>query len=288
MKGIRLLKPTVLRQLLAALLCFSAASVMAQAVDHLPQPTDYVSDYARVLSPQAIARLDRICTQLDHTQANAQVAVVTVRTLDGEDAADYANELETKWKMGRKGSDRGVLLLLAVDDHKRRIDVGYGLEGILPDGKIGDIGREMVPLLRANDFDGAVTLAVGEMAQVIAADAKVSLDDEPAPAPVQSQVRHRPSSGNAFVPILFFIFFGFIILFRIIHGVGRMFGWWGPWWMMGGGGWGGGGGVGIGGGFSGGGFGGSGGGGGGSDSGGSGFSGFGGGDFGGGGAGGDW
>jgi uncharacterized protein len=287
MKGIRLLKPTVPRLLLAALLCFSASAVLAQGVDHLPKPTDYVSDYAQVLSPQAIARLDRICTQLDHTQANAQVAVVTVRTLDGADAADYANELETKWKMGRKGSDRGVLLLLAVDDHKRRIDVGYGLEGILPDGKLGDIGREMVPLLRANDFDGAVTLAVGEMAQVIAADAKVTLDDEPveSPQPVPQPMRHR-SSGNAFVPILFFIFIGFIILFRIIHGVGRMFGWWGPWWMMGGGGWGGGGGIGGGsiggGGFSGGG------GGGGSDSGGSGFGGFGGGDFGGGGAGGDW
>ena len=60
--------------------------------------------------------------------------------------------------------------------------MGYGLEGILPDGKVGDIGREMVPDLRANDFDGAVSLAVGEVAQVIAADAKVTLtDDEPAP-----------------------------------------------------------------------------------------------------------
>ena len=68
-----------------------------------------------------------------------------------------------------------MLVLLAVDDHKRRIEVGYGLEGILPDGKVGDIGREMVPDLRANDYDGAVTLAVGEMAQVIAADAKVTL-----------------------------------------------------------------------------------------------------------------
>jgi uncharacterized protein len=81
--------------------------------------------------------------------------------------------------MGRKGSDRGVLVLLAVDDHKYRIEPGYGLEGILPDGKVGDIGREMVPDLRANDYDGAVTLAVDEVAQVIAADAKVTLDDEP-------------------------------------------------------------------------------------------------------------
>ena len=78
--------------------------------------------------------------------------------------------------MGRKGSDRGGLVLLAVDDHKYRIEVGYGLESILPDGKVGDIGRDMVPDLKANNFSGAMTLAVGEVAQVIAADAGVTLD----------------------------------------------------------------------------------------------------------------
>ncbi len=141
-----------------------------------------MSDFAHVLSPEAVARLDSLCGQLDHSQANAQIAVVTVRTLDGDDAAEFANALEDKWKMGKKGSDRGVLVLLAVDDHKYRIEVGYGLEGILPDGKMGDIGREMVPALRASDYDGAVTLAVGQVAQVIAADAKVTLEDEPVTA----------------------------------------------------------------------------------------------------------
>ena len=83
--------------------------------------------------------------ELDHSQANAQVAILTVHSLDGDDAADYANQVEDLWRMGKKGSDRGVLILLAVDEHKYRIDVGYGLEGILPDGKLGDIGRAMVP-----------------------------------------------------------------------------------------------------------------------------------------------
>ena len=104
----------------------------AEVVKDLPQPTDYVSDFAHVLSPDATARLDAICSQLDHSAANSQVAVVTVKNLDGDDAADYANNLEDKFKMGKKGSDRGVLVLLAVDDHKYRIDVGDGLEGILP------------------------------------------------------------------------------------------------------------------------------------------------------------
>ena len=119
--------------------------MLAESVSQLPKPNDYVNDFAHVLSPDAVAKLDRICAELDHSQANAQVAVVTVHNLDGEDAADWANELEDKWHMGKKGSDRGVLVLLAVDDHKYRIDVGYGLEGILNDAKVGDIGRAMVP-----------------------------------------------------------------------------------------------------------------------------------------------
>lgn len=270
MTGFRRAQSTVFRLLLTAFVCVSTVSALAERVEDLPKPTDYVSDYAHVLSPQAIARLDALCVQLDHSAANSQIAVVTVRTLDGVDSADFANALEDKWKIGRKGSDRGVLVLLAVDDHKRRIEVGYGLEGILPDGKVGDIGREMVPNLRANDFDGAVSLAVDEIAQVIAADAKVTLtDDEPAPAPVPA--RHQVNMGKLILLIIVLVFFGGFHLLRFLFGFGLFGGFRGGPWIGGGG-------------LGGGGFGGGGGG----DSGGGGFGGFGGGGFGGGGAGGDW
>ncbi len=271
MKGNRFATSTLLRLLLAVFVAIFAVAASAERVEDLPKPTDYVSDLAHVLSPEAIARLDRICTQLDHSQANAQIAIVTVRTLDGVDPAEFSNALEDKWKMGKKGSARGVLVLLAVDDHKRRIEVGYGLEGILPDAKLGDIGREMVPELRANDFDGAVTTAVGELAQVIAADAKVTLDDEPAIATTRHPVRHGLAVGKIILLIIVLVFFGGFHLIRFLLGFGLFSSFFGrgPW---------------IGGGGMGGGFGGGGGG----DSGGSGFGGFGGGDFGGGGAGGDW
>ena len=246
---------------------------MAERVQDLPKPTDYVSDFAHVLSPEAIARLDSLCSQLDHTQANAQIAIVTIHNLDGDDAADYANQLEDKWKMGRKGSDRGLLVLLAVDDHKYRIEPGYGLEGILPDGKVGDIGREMVPYLRANDYDSAITLAVDEMAQVIAADAKVTLTDEPALAsPPVSQMHHNAALGKLIMLIFLLIIFGGSSIFRMLLGFGLFSS------IFSGRKWGGGG-FGGGGSFGGGGFGGGGGGG---------FGGFGGGGFGGGGAGGSW
>ena len=244
-----------------ALVCLLPAAAFAERVEDLPQPVDYVSDFAHVLSPEAVARMDALCAQLAQSGASARLAVVTVRTLEGDDAADYANRLEDHWKMGDKQQNRYALVLLATDDHKYRIEIGYGLEGILPDGKTGDIGRQMVPLLKRGDYDGALGEATGSIAQVIADDAHVTLEgDDPAG---QMAVRHRhPHSsvlGKIIVIVLLLLLFGGFSIFRMLFGYGMFFG---------GGGWGGGGG------FGGGGFGG----GGGSDGGG----------FGGGGAGGDW
>jgi uncharacterized protein len=155
---------------------WSTALAAQVPVEELPKPSDYVSDFAHVLSPDAVLRVDRICSQLDRSKANTQVAVVTIRTLNGADMADYTRELANTWGVGRKGSNRGVTLLLAMDDRKWRIAVGKGLEGVLTDSKADAIGREMIPRLRANDYDGAVTLAVEEIARVIETSAKGELD----------------------------------------------------------------------------------------------------------------
>ena len=274
MRVLRFAREVGFRLVVAGLFLSALTAARAEQVKDLPKPTDYVSDLAHVLSPQAVAQIDALCAQLDHSAANAQVAVVTVNSVDGDDPADYTNQLEDAWKMGKKGSDRGVLVFLAVNDHKRRIEVGYGLEGILNDAKLGDIGREMVPYLRAKDYDSAVTLAVSQVGQVIADDAHVTLTDQPAVA------RHRQHQGGSsgIGGLIFFLiillFFGGGGLLRLLFFMGLFGGGFrgGPWL---GGGWGGGGGS-------------SWGGGGGGDSGGGGFGGFGGGSFGGGGAGGDW
>jgi uncharacterized protein len=275
----------ILPFLVALLACFPLA-LRAESVASLPQPTDYVSDFAHVLSPDAVARIDSLCAQLDHSAANAELAVVTVHDLDGDDAADYANQLEDHWKMGNKGENRYAMVLLAVADRKYRIEVGYGLEGILNDAKVGDIGRTMVPDLRVGDYDGAIMLAVGQVAQDIAADANVTLNQNLPVAPAVSQPveEHGSALGKLILLILVLVFFGGFSLLRMLFGFGLFFGGWGGGGWRGGG-WGGGGsgGGGLGGGWGGGGFGGGGGGGGG-------FGGFGGagGGFGGGGAGGSW
>ncbi len=237
------------RLVAAAILIFSALAIHAESVDSLPKPTDYVSDFAHVLSPDAIARIDRICSQLDHSKAEAQIAVVTVKTTGDEDIADWAVQLEEKWGMGRQGTDanarKGVLILLAVNDRKYRIDAGVGLQGILPDGLLGDIGREMRVSLKAGDYDSALVGAVGRVGGIIAKDANVTLTDEES-GQLQVQPGRRVHHSSGWGGILFFLFL--IIVFGVF-GIGRgILGWlgWGLFFSgmggRGGGGWGGGGG----------------------------------------------
>jgi uncharacterized protein len=193
---------------LAPILFVSAAN--AEKVSDL-QPTGYVNDFAGVLSAATRAQLETLCTAVDR-QAHAQIAVVTVRTTGDVGVDDFATKLEEKWKVGPKGSDRGLLLLVATDDHKYRFEVGYGLEGILPDGKVGSIGREMVPYLRQGDYNAAITLGTQQVAQVIATDAGVTLQ-APAMPPVPQRAAH-PALGLRDILLAIFVIFIFISLLR--------------------------------------------------------------------------
>jgi uncharacterized protein len=166
----------------------------AEPVSQL-HPTDYVNDFAHVLDQTTITQLDNICLQLDQ-KAKAQVAVVTINTLDGSDIESYAVALYKQWGIGSKATDHGVLILLAVQDHKYRIEVGYGLEPILTDGKVGSFGREAVPLLRQNDYNGAVSLMTSRVADVIAQDAGIQLTGDRPQVPVQRSQPDRGLSGK--------------------------------------------------------------------------------------------
>ncbi len=260
------------KRVLALLLLVLAWSglVVGERVQDLPAPTNYVNDFAGVLSPGTLASLNALCAQVDR-QAHAQLAVVTVKNLDGEPIENFATALEDKWKVGKKGTDRGLLLILATDDRKYRIEVGYGLEGILPDGRVGDIGRQMVPYLRQNDYDGAVTMAVRQIAGVIAADAGVTLNTGLRPGYAPAQQPKPLSLGEVLVLGVILLL---VIFFLARVGGSGLLGFLIGMFLGGGGGGRGGGGYGGGGGFGGGG--------------GGGFGGFGGGSSGGGGASGSW
>src|SRR6201987_2221147 len=155
----------------------SAPFAVAEPLSSL-KPTDCVNDFAGVLSPGTTTQLKEMCRQvLDKAQAS--VVVVTIKSTDGEDIFNYAVNLYQKWGIGQKGKDRGVLIILAVQDRKYYINVGYGLEGILPDGKVGGFGREAVPYLQRSDYDGATALIARRIAAVIAADRDFTLSTMP-------------------------------------------------------------------------------------------------------------
>src|ERR1700689_378538 len=178
--------------LFAILLLFSTGSSAQKLKDLKPQ--GYVNDFANVLSGPAKQKLTALCAEVD-SKTGAQIAVVTVSSLEGQEIEDYSIALATQWGIGPKSKSRGVMILFAPAEHKYRFEVGYGLEEILPDGKVGGFGREAVPLLRQNNYDAAVLLMTQRIASVIAADKGVTLDalSGGAPPPAQSSER---SSGS--------------------------------------------------------------------------------------------
>jgi uncharacterized protein len=205
---------TYLSRWLAVVLLIFAPSVVltAESVSSLPAPTGYVNDFAGVLSPSTKYNLENLCTQVDR-QAHAQIAVVTIKTLDNDQPIDeFAVALEEKWKVGKKGTDRGVLMVVVMNPRKYRIEVGYGLEGILNDARVGDIGRMMVPSLSQGDYNTAIPLGVQQIARIIAADAGVTLNlAQPVhqyhrqQAPAQISFVQLLLGGGAILLILFFL-----------------------------------------------------------------------------------
>lgn len=264
--------------ILALLLARSAA---AQNPKEL-RPQGYVNDFARVISPDSKHSLEAICQEVDK-KADAQIAIVTVRSLDRRSVEEYSIELASHWGIGPKQRDRGVMILVAPHEHRYRIEVGYGLEPILPDGLVGDFGRQALPQLRINNYSGAILLLTERIAEVIAKDRGVTLDSlsQSGQAPLGSETAPPPITPRSIaVPVLsvivllFFPLLGLLLRMRAGRRYGHRHGvmWAAAPWFLGGGGFGGGGGSWGGGGFGGG----------------RGFGGFGGGSFGGGGASGSW
>ncbi len=249
-------------------LALAAVAVRAENSD--VRATNYLTDLAQVIDGATAQRINALCAEVEQ-KTGAQIAVVTVQSLEGRPVEDYAVDLYKHLGVGHK-DNRGVLLLVAPPERKYRIEVGYGLEPVINDARAGDIGRAMVPNLRQGDYSGAAMLAVRRLAGLIAADRGVTLENNPA------GVRTEQPEVSDSLPLwaIAILIFGVIAFLRFVSriGRGRRHGGW--WWMGPMGGWGGG--WGSGGGSWGGGWGGSSGG----------FGGFGGGSSGGGGASGSW
>ena len=148
----------------------------------------------------------------------SQVAVLIVPTTRPETIEQYAIRVAEAWKLGRKGIDDGVLLVIAKQDRTLRIEVGYGLEGVLPDAVAKRIVEEtIIPMLRQGDFATAINAGVERIMSVI--------EGEPLPAPQSRRSNTRPAGMNVVLDNIIFIFIALIVVGKILQSLfGRMIG----------------------------------------------------------------
>jgi uncharacterized protein len=175
------------RALLPALALVS--SLFGLDLDKL-KPQGYVSDFAHVLDPSSRAQLEAYAGRVEQA-TGVQMAIVTLDSLDSQPIEDVSNSLYRKWGVGKRGKDEGILLLLAVQDHRDRVEVGYGLEPILPDGFDGSVLRQARPLLQQGAYGQALFAAAEEMGSRIAQAKGVALNFSLRPR--MRRVQQRPS-----------------------------------------------------------------------------------------------
>jgi uncharacterized protein len=185
---------------LAVLWVLSLLFPLAAAARDIPKFSGWVVDEANLLSPEQKQRLAEKLEQFKQQTTN-QVAVLTIDSLDDEDLADYANKVARAWGVGEKGKDNGVLLLVAKNDRKMRIEVGYGLEPVLTDLQTKVIQDEVIiPYFKRGDFGGGIEAGVDAILSTIQGK-----PFQPAPQPAAERGNGRPDPG-------FLLFVMFILL----------------------------------------------------------------------------
>ncbi len=248
--------------LVGIVLCFFIFDADAKDLP-IPEPQGYVNDYTNLINAADAQEIKRLAYELEQ-KTTAQIAVLTVKTTKPETIESFAVRVFDQWKIGQKGKDNGVLILIAVEDREAWIATGYGLEGALPDVICSKIVRDvMVPHFKGGNYSQGILKGTIAIISLVAKEYNVQITGQE-----NNFYDFAHESSNEIDPLLAFVIF-LIIIFVIL----RFFFWgsmWGPYWYGGGGYYGGGSSGGFGGSFGGG------------------FGGFGGGMTGGGGGGGRW
>lgn len=188
-----------------------------------PPPSDRaVNDFAVLLSPQTVERLEKLSRSL-WEQSRDAVVVVTVESIAPETVEGYAAGLFQNWGIGQEGKDNGVLILVAAEERKTRIEVGYGLEGIIPDAEASRIIRDlMLPNFRDGDYNRGIDLAVQAVIGEIARERGVEIEgveiaDLETGDPRQPTTEAAGKSSNPVVLIIFLLIIFFPILRAIAY-----------------------------------------------------------------------
>jgi uncharacterized protein len=198
------------------LLCLSAA-VASSEIAIPDRPLNHVVDLAGIINPDVESNLNRYLLELEQ-KTTAQMVILTIKSLEGESLEDFSLTVaHERWKLGQKGKDNGVLLLVSLEDRKYRFETGYGLEGVLPDSLAGSIGREfMIPYFRKGDYSTGIFTAALAAISEIATEAGAEITGMPklrsrASSSYSGRGQRKPTLLGKIFSVLFFI--GLIYLF---------------------------------------------------------------------------
>jgi uncharacterized protein len=194
-------------KLITALVIITAIRTTIGATPDLPMPSYHVEDYANVVNTSHERALNGVLQELEQ-KTGAQYIILTVDTIEGMPIEQFSIELTEKWKLGRKGKDRGMLFSLAKNDQKWRFEVGYGLEGYITDQFCGRVGRDvLVPYLKQGNYSEGIYQANLKIIQKIASESGVALTGMPKVATTSTQRRNirRGLPCCSILPILIFI-----------------------------------------------------------------------------------
>lgn len=179
-----------------------AEAVLAETP--LPSPLGAVNDFAGIIPMSYRNSMEQLASEV-HAKTGAAIVVATVTSTEGSDPDEYANRLFESWGIGKKGEDRGILIFLALKERRVRIETGYGVEGVLPDGLVGSIlDRYVLPYLREGEYGPGLLNGMKAVATVVAGDGSFA----PAPAERQRQKRRTSPFGSLFLLIVLFLLLG--------------------------------------------------------------------------------
>lgn len=167
-----------------------------------PKPKGLVNDFANVIPQVYEQKILQVTTELLN-KTGTSVVVVTMPDIGGAEYNDYVNRLYSAWGIGKKGEDKGVLIFVTVKERKMRIETGYGVEGVLPDGLVGEIrDRYMIPYLKNNKYGDGILNGTLAISQIIAKNAGIELAGQVGARPVKKR-----RSGFSLFPIILIIIF---------------------------------------------------------------------------------
>jgi uncharacterized protein len=180
------------------LLCL--VSTWTYALD-VPPLRGRVNDHARVLSTDQTRALENQLAQFEQ-ETGHQVAILTIPSLEGDSLEEFSIRVAENWKIGKKGFDNGVILLVVPNDRKLRLEVGYGLEGVLPDAVASQITNQyIIPRFRAGDFPGGIVAGIDAVLKVIKME----------PLPEAGRQKPSNSTGSGFGSVS-----GLVLLLAVI------------------------------------------------------------------------